>query len=322
MKPGRQTIMQTVIVASLLWLVAAPSVCPAGSVKASYLYKLSNFSGPVPYQCATVFLDRKTDDIFVIDSEHAVTVFNGTGMEIYRFGDGGALGVITDGAVDDDGNILLLSKRVVGPNAANHSILRCNFRGDLLARIDLENLPTGFSGFGPDRLVFKDGRLYLAEMGAMKVAVIDDSGRFIRGYDLIELFDEDERKKLDTGMFGFCVDNQGNLLFTVPGFFKAFRLSPDGKLARFGSSGSGPGKFGIISGIAADDRGLYYVSDRLRSVVIVFDSDLRFQAEFGYFGYRDSNLIAPAGVEVSGDGEVYVAQAGRRGVSVFRIHQD
>jgi hypothetical protein len=65
------------------------------------------------------------------------------------------------------------------------------------------------------------------------------------------------------------------------------------------------------------------VSDRLRSVVLVFDRDLMFQTEFGYRGNQPSNLIVPDDLAVDSRGNVYVGQAANRGVSVFKVvHQD
>jgi len=61
------------------------------------------------------------------------------------------------------------------------------------------------------------------------------------------------------------------------------------------------------------------VADRLRSVVLVFDPDFRFQAEFGYRGDRPSSLIVPDDLAIDRRGNIYVGQAANRGVSVFRI---
>ncbi len=118
-------------------------------------------------------------------------------------------------------------------------------------------------------------------------------------------------------------DDQGNMFFTVPVQFSAFRLSPRGELTAFRKSGSAKGKFGVVAGIATDDMGYIYVSDRLRSVVLVFDRDLRFQTEFGYRGNQPSNLIVPDDLAVDSSGNVYVGQAANRGVSVFKVvHQE
>ena len=118
---------------------------------------------------------------------------------------------------------------------------------------------------------------------------------------------------------GFTVDGQGNMFFTVPVLFSAFRLSPEGELREFGRSGSGPGKFGVVAGIAVDELGYIYVADRLRSVVLVFDPSFGFQTEFGYRGDRPSSLMVPDDLAIDRKGNVYVGQAANRGVSVFRV---
>ena len=61
------------------------------------------------------------------------------------------------------------------------------------------------------------------------------------------------------------------------------------------------------------------MADRLRSVVLVFDRDLRFQTEFGYRGDRPANLFVPDDLAVDRRGNIYVAQAANRGVSVYRV---
>ena len=127
-------------------------------------------------------------------------------------------------------------------------------------------------------------------------------------------------KKLeDIDLNGFTVDDQGNMFFTVPVLFSAYKLSVDGEMTEFGRSGSGRGKFGVAAGIATDEMGYVYVSDRLRCVVMVFDRDLQFQTEFGYRGNQPSNLIVPDDLAIDSSGNVYVGQAANRGVSVFRI---
>jgi hypothetical protein len=126
------------------------------------------------------------------------------------------------------------------------------------------------------------------------------------------------RKAGDAGFTGFGVDGRGNVLFTVAPLFQAFVLSPEGELRGFGVRGSSPGKFNVVGGIAADPDGNLYVTDVLRSVVMVFDAAFEFQGEFGYRGDGPGNLIAPRDLVV-GDGQVFVTQSAARGVSVFRI---
>ena len=52
---------------------------------------------------------------------------------------------------------------------------------------------------------------------------------------------------------------------------------------------------------------------------MIFDKDFNFQTEFGYRGFGPENLIAPRELGVDQAGRVYVNQARRRGVSVFKI---
>ena len=285
-------------------------------MNASYLYNLSNFSGPLPYQWAILFVDQGTNEIYVIDRERGgVTVFNDAGMEIYHFGDGNEFGSIADGAVDSSGNILLLSK--------GH-IVRCDYRGEPVDKIAFKEFPPEYPSFSPGRFVVRDNRFYLADMMAMRIVVTDNAGLFLKGYDIASLLRDQGMKDKDTDsekmdMFGFSVDRDGNLLCTIPGLSSALRITPDGKATVFGRRGSGPGKFGVVSGIVSDDRGYYFVSDRLRCVVLVFDNDLKFHGEFGYRGVGKANLVAPNDLAVDREGRLYIAQAARRGVSVFRI---
>jgi len=243
-------------------------------------------------------------------------------------------GSAADIAIGNDGDIFLLSR---GYQTATVHLL--NFRGEQVAEIPLQDVPAAFSRFVADSLVHQGGSLFLVDSGAMKVIVVDEAGRFQKGYDLgreikpfvpredaaRELTINDWRKKKleDIELTGFTIDDQGNVFFTVAVLFSAFKLSPSGELTQFGRSGSAMGKFGVVAGIATDDMGYIYVSDRLRSVVLVFDRDLRFQTEFGYRGDQPSNLLVPDDLAVDSRGNVYVGQAANRGVSVFEVvHQD
>lgn len=296
----------------------ASAISAEAKFQASYLYHLSNFSGPLPYQWATLFVDQAAKEIYAIDQQQGnVTIFNEEGMEIYRFGEGNEFGYITDGAIEGSGDILLLSWG---------KILRCNYRGEPIGKIAFQDFPPEYSSFSPVRFILKDNRFYLADMMAMRIVVTDGTGHFLKGYDIVSMLREQgmtekDEKRTDTGMFGFSVDRDGNLLCTIPGLFSALRISPVGKVTGFGRSGSGPGKFGVPSGIVSDERGYYYVSDRLRCVVLVFDNDMKFIGEFGYRGYRKGNLIVPDDLAIDGEGRLYVSQAAKRGVSVFRVRE-
>ena len=109
------------------------------------------------------------------------------------------------------------------------------------------------------------------------------------------------------------------MLFTVPVLFRAYKLTPDHKLSGFGRPGSAPGRFNVVGGIVADDQGYYYVADRLKSAILVFDKDFKFQIEFGYRGIKPHNLIGPKNLGLDNEGKLYVSQLSSKGVSVFKI---
>jgi len=284
-------------------------------VDATFLYFLSSFDGPVPFYWANITVDESQKEIYVVDSrERDVTIFNSEGMEVYRFGDDGSLGTVIDVAVKQDGNILVLSR-----GDTTSSLILCNFRGDPIAKLDLKNFPPDFSEFAPDRIVNQGALLYLLDSRSLKIAITDLNGLFQKGYDIVSLLGLVVNDKgRSTEIAGFSVDRQGNILFTIPVIFKAYQLFPDGSITSFGRPGSAPGRFNLIGGIVADDS-YYYVADRLKSAVIIFDKDFQFQSEFGFRGVRPWNLIAPKNLAMDGKGKLYVSQLGNRGISVFEI---
>jgi DNA-binding beta-propeller fold protein YncE len=322
----------TLSLSMLALLVTAPLSLATAETTASFRYPLSNFAGPVPSQWAQLAVDRERNEIYALNNRgNDIRIFDEHGMEIFVFGEG--FSRASDITIGDDGSIFLLSS---GHESA--TVDRLNYRGEHISEVSLKNLPDELSGFVPDRLLHRHHSLYLVDSDALIVVVVSDDGYFQDAYDLNivlrpllkrddrdgvkrQLSNADWRKQQleNIALNGFTVDRQGNMLFTVPVLFSAFRLSPDGRLDEFGRPGSGKGKFGVASGIVTDDEGYVYVADRLRCVVLVFDPDFRFQAEFGYRGHRSSNLIVPDDLAIDSSGNVYVGQAANRGVSVFRI---
>jgi DNA-binding beta-propeller fold protein YncE len=284
-------------------------------VQTDYLYSLSNFSGIVPLDLARIHFDEDRQEMYATDSrDGGVRIFNAQGMEIYRFGDDWNLGSIIAAAVKKDGNILLLNQTI-----SKNTLYLCNFRGEVISELALKNLPAGFEGFSPSGMVYRHEQLYLLDNNAMRLLVTDSNGISLIGYDLASLTEVEEKKRSQTAIGGFSVDREGNILFTVPVLFSAFRLTPDGKLSGFGRPGSAPGRFNNAGGIIVDDRGYYYVSDRLKSAVLIFDKNFKFVKEFGYRGRKPHNLISPRDLSLDAKGRLYVSQLSSRGISVFKI---
>jgi len=320
-----QSITQKVFVsAAIRFFIAVLAVSVLGggvagdagaAVESIYQYHLSNFNGPVSVNRARIHVDEYRKEVYLLDpGENDIRVFNERGMEVFQFGGDNRLGSIVDVAVDKDGNILVLSRKGI-----DSLIILCDFRGTPMSELALKGLPPEFSGFAPDSMLWHEGRLYLLDSSALRIAVTEPNGFFLKGYDLVTLLGIDEKKRNQTDIGGFSLDRKGNILFTVPVLFTAYTLSPEGAVKGFGEPGSAPGKFGIVGGIVADDRGNYYVADQLKCVVSIFDKDFNFQKQFGYRGGGPQNLIAPKYLELDDHNMLYVSQLGNRGVSVFRI---
>ena len=303
----------------------AHSISAGAAAKGAYIFNLSGFTGPVPFNWVQFSVDPERNEIYICDtSEGMVRIFNENGMEIYGFtGDDEDrdLGNIYDVTVGEEGNIYVLSFKS-DVKGTRHSIMFCNYRGEPLSKIDLKDLPPDLSQFFPNRIIYRQGDLYLADKGSMRVAVIGADGRFKKSYDLASLINLDQKKRENTGIVGFTVNKDGNLFFTIPVLFQVYKLSPEGKVTSFGRPGGAPGRFNIVAGIVTDDKGYIYLTDTLKCVVMIFDKNFNFLTQFGYRGYEPGSLIAPREIMIDSRGRLYVAQAARRGVSVFQVSYD
>jgi hypothetical protein len=293
-------------------IVAILSATPLAQVRATYLYSLSNFTGPLHDDFVRLAVDRDRDEIYVI-YQNLIRVFNASGMEVFSFGDDLDLGQIVDLAVDASGDLILLSYREARP-----LVTRCTFRGVPAGSLEISGLPASLA-FRPNRMIYRNGLLYFLSTTAASLILTDAGGAFRDHLDLAAIVGHDEWRTGGGEIGGFSVDDQGNVYFTVPVLFRVYRLAPDRTVTFFGRSGSAPGRFGVVAGVATDSHGHILVADRLKCVVMVFDTDFTFLAEFGYRGTRPENLIVPDQIAIDSRDRVYVTQGRRRGVSVFAL---
>jgi hypothetical protein len=305
-----QVVRQVVgILAATSMLAAGPA--SAGGFGLEYLHNLATPTGDIRSSGLRLSWDPAANELFAI-GYGAVGVFNASGMEIYRFGDDAELGNVVGLAALENGDLLVLAYR-----DGKAFLVLCDYRGEPLEEVKLSGLPPGFESFRPGAIAYVNGKIYLSDPAAMKVLLADAHGAYVASYDIAALLDLDQKRD-QTGLSGFGVDKDGNILVTVAPEFKAAVVSLKGDVRFWGKAGGGPGRFNVIAGISADDAGRYYVVDSLKCAVIVFDKDLKFIGEYGYRGYGPGRLIAPNSVAVGND-RVFVAQNGKRGVTVYRI---
>lgn len=313
--PTRRSLRRGAIIIAAMVFASALSLPAFGDgISASFLYKLSDYNGIIPFDGAKLFADSAHREMYVLD-DGFVRIFNDYGMEVDQINnDYGSLGSLTDGVIDKDGNIITLEYDQRGNYLARH-----NYRGEHTVRLELKNVPSAFQkGFSPTALAYREGHFYLADRASMKIVVTDEQGLFEKGIDLFDVADFPKKKRGDIDMMGFSVDRAGNILFTVPVEFCAYKLSPEGHLASFCERGGAPGRFNIAAGIVSDDSGYVYVSDKLKCAVLIFDKGFKFVKQVGYRGGGPFGLIVPMNMAVLGD-KLYVAQGAGQGVSVFSI---
>jgi hypothetical protein len=309
---------QLLIIIAIVLLVLPAATAKAQPVKGTYLYNLSSFTGTISFSWPRIFVDQERNEVYVV-YQNIIRVFNATGMEVYSFGDDLDLGTIVDLTLDQDGNILLLSYKWSETIDTGYEITRCNYRGEPKSIIAVKNLPPQYSKFLPNRMVYREGNLYLASLVTMVVVVTDSDGVFKEVYDILPMLELEEKEKQDAMMDAFWIDKDGDFLFTIPPLFRAYKITPDRKVSYFGKSGSTPGKFNIVAGIASDERGNIFVVDKLKCAVMVYDKNFNFLNQFSSRGWRPGFLIAPEDVVVDREDRVYVTQAGNKGISVFKV---
>jgi hypothetical protein len=302
----------------LLFVLCGPAAGAEPSV--TYLYRLSDFSGPVLYDYPVLAPDRERGEILVAETD-TIRVFGPSGMAVYEFEhDARERGPLLDVAVLENGDIVMLTHTPnTGATASRPVLLFCNFRGEPRAALELRDLPGAFAGFLPGVLRARGDRLYLASLTQKLAVATTVEGRFLQGWDLAAVLGFPPRNARDIEFGGFDVDGHGNLLVTVPVEGLGYRVSQEGRVAAFGNPGSGRGSLGVARGVAATDQGYILVADILNQLVAVFDGDLNFVTELPTGREGPQTLLGPVSVAAGAGGRVYVGEIGQRGVAVFQL---
>lgn len=301
---------------ALLVAVSAEAAAPA---PIKFQYDLATSAGKITTTGAGLVFDARSREVLVLENG-LVRVFNEVGIEVHTFGAEAELQGVRDIAPLDaeSGDYLVLAMTPEGRD----DLVRCDFRGTPLGRLEIKGIPEEIASvFRPSVLGYFDGKIYLGDAGSARVVTVDVDGNYVSSIDLAPMLKSDdpadEKGLVEATIRGLRVDARGNILFTVPTLFRAFVVTPDGKVRSWGKRGSTPGKFNVVMGVASDEQGNFYVMDILRCVVSVFNADLQYVSQFGGRGRGAGRLITPASI-VYGDGRVFVSQGLKRGVSVFK----
>ncbi len=237
-----------------------------GQLEVKFQYFLANFSGPIGSQLAKLDLNLVRKEIYTLDRGLELRIFNPQGMEIFSLGSESALGYVVDMAVGPrQGEIFLLP-----PPHLSDGIKVLNYRGELESVIRLQGLPEELRDFRPDprsnsargnffppgrgktaggRCPKPPGKIYPGPRSWRGPGPSRRGAGPRKGQNVVV-----QHQRLQRRRGWQCLPRLVSTLFRVP------PATPDGRLEVFGRSGSGPGRFGVVSGIASDRQGTIYVS--------------------------------------------------------------
>ena len=161
-----------------------------------------------------------------------VRVFNDAGMEIFTFGQDPEVGHIRNVAALSGGDLLALA---YGPGGLR--LVRCTFRGEFLGVITPRDIPAEFGGQLPTEMRYRNGKIYLADLAAMRVLVIDESGAFVASYDVAEKLEIAAKREQTPASAGSTSTATGTC--SSPSRRSSARTScrPLARSTRFGSEG-------------------------------------------------------------------------------------
>jgi len=151
--------------------------------------------------------------------------------------------------------------------------------------------------------------LYVSDATAARIQVFDLDGECTGGWTLGS----------GSRPAGLAADAQRMRLYVADvGAHQVLGFVPQGHaVLRFGSRGSGPGRFNYPTWLALDASGNLYVTDALNFRVQVFDPDGRSLGGFGRQGDGSGELARPKGIGVDREGHLYLVDALFDAVQLF-----
>ena len=185
-----------------------------------------------------------------------------------------------------------------------------------------------------------DDNLYIVDSGNHRVQKFNKDGKYLAQFGTYGSGDS----QFDMP-WGISIDEAGAIYIADWRNDRIQKFSPDGTfLMKFGSSGSEDGEFNRPTGVAVDQDGVIYVSDWLNNRLQIFDETGKFidvktgeaglskwgkdklDANPEMYGERDraqglereKDFWGPTGVTVDDEGNIFVPEAARTRIQVYK----
>ncbi len=204
-------------------------------------------------------------------------------------------------------------KRPYGIDMYDNKIYVCDVEKKLVEKIDLVSGEFGYLTkerrmTNPVNIVIDRGWKYIADPigGAVFVYGKDDVLKAILGKEL-------EIKPADLAVRGrniYVTDLASNQVVVLD------RITGE-EVNRFGSRGTGEGKFALITGITLDGEGNVYVTDKVMARVIKFDKTGLFQFSFGSIGDAVHTFVRPKGIDIDREGRIWIVDSAPQVAKVY-----
>lgn len=163
-----------------------------------------------------------------------------------------------------------------------------------------------------------DGRIFVADVGAHQIVVLDSAGAEISRLG---------ERGTEPGLFNYptnlALDREGRLYVSDTLNFRLQVFGPDLKpIRQIGRRGDLPGYFSQPKGVAIDPDGHVYVVDANFEAVQIFDRDGQLLLSVGREGRGPGEFWLPAGIHIDPKGRVWIADSYNQRVQVFQYLGD
>ena len=172
---------------------------------------------------------------------------------------------------------------------------------------------TGVGEFNKPRslAVDREDNLYIVDLTG-RVQKFSPEGKYLLAWQMPQT-DKGKPK-------GMCRDGEGNIVVVEPHYSRVNHHAPDGKLVKqWGTHGTNDGQLAFPRAVATDRGGNIFVSEYgLRERVQLFaSSNATFLQTTGHDGTANGEFNRPEGLDVDGQGRLFVADSCNHRIQVF-----
>jgi DNA-binding beta-propeller fold protein YncE len=188
------------------------------------------------------------------------------------------------------------------------------FESTLFERVDvIGKRGTGVGEFNKPRslAVDREDNLYVVDLTG-RVQKFSPEGKYLLAWQMPQT-DKGKPK-------GMCRDGEGNIVVVEPHYSRVNHHAPDGKLVKqWGLHGTNDGQLAFPRAVATDRAGNIFVSEYgLRERVQLFaPSNATFLQTIGHDGTANGEFNRPEGLDVDGQGRLFVADSCNHRIQVF-----